>query len=81
MVDPLPVAFAAIVSAPFVAELTDKDALLLLTLAAKTRESVVSLAGATVFVITPTIFVAIGILDAVVPILWVSLAGGGFMIG
>jgi putative Ca2+/H+ antiporter (TMEM165/GDT1 family) len=64
-----------------VAELTDKDALLLLTLAARTRASVVFIAGATAFVITPTISVAIGIRGAVVPTLWVSLAGGGFMIG
>lgn len=82
MVDPLPVAFAAIASALFVTELTDKDAMLLLTLAAKTRATVVFLAGATAFVTTTTIFVTVGtLISAAVPILWVRLVGGAFMIG
>jgi len=82
MVDPLPVAFAAIASALFVTELTDKDAMLLLTLAARTRALFVFLAGATAFVITTTIFVTVGtLIGAVVPILWVRLVGGAFMIG
>lgn len=82
MVDPFPVAFAAIASALFVTELTDKDAMLLLTLAAKTRASLVFLAGATAFVITTTIFVTVGtLIGAIVPILWVRLVGGTLMIG
>lgn len=82
MVDPLPVAFAAIVSALFVTELTDKDAMLLLTLAAKTRAAFVFLAGATAFIITTAIFVTVGtLIGAIVPILWVRLIGGAFMIG
>lgn len=82
MVGPLPAAFAAIASALFVTELTDKDALLLLTLAARTRAVVVFLAGATAFVITTAIFVTVGtLISAVVPILWVRLVGGAFMIG
>jgi len=82
MVDPLIAAFAAIASALFVTELTDKDALLLLTLAAKTRAAVVFLAGATAFVTTTAIFVTVGtLISAVVPILWVRLVGGAFMIG
>jgi len=82
MVDPLPVAFAATASALFVTELTDKDAMLLLTLAAKTRAAFVFLAGATAFVITTAIFVTVGtLIGAIVPILWVRLVGGALMIG
>ena len=82
MVDPFPVAFAAIASTLFVTELTDKDALLLLALATKGRAAIVFLAGVTAFVITTTIFVTIGtLIGAVVPILWVKLVGGGFMLG
>lgn len=82
MVVLLPVAFAAIASALFVTELTDKDALLLLTLAAKTPAVLVFLAGATAFVLTTAIFVTVGtLIGAVVPILWVRLVGGAFMIG
>lgn len=82
MVDPLPVAFATIAFALFVTELTDKDALLLLALASKTRAVVVFLAGVTAFITTTTIFVTAGtLIGAVVPILWVRLAGGGFMMG
>ena len=82
MVDLLPVAFATIASALFVTEMTDKDAFLLLTLAAKTRAAVVFLAGATAFVITTAIFVTVGtLISTAVPILWVKLIGGAFMIG
>jgi putative Ca2+/H+ antiporter (TMEM165/GDT1 family) len=82
LVDPLPTAFATIASALFVTELTDKDALLLLTLAAKTRTIVVFLAGATAFTMTTAIFVTAGtLISALVPIIWVRLAGGTFMIG
>lgn len=82
MVDPLLAAFATIASALFVTELTDKDALLLLTLAAKTRAAVVFLAGATAFIITTAIYVTVGtLISAVVPILWVRLVGGAFMVG
>ncbi|MGD0477386.1 MAG: TMEM165/GDT1 family protein [Nitrososphaerales archaeon] len=82
MVDIPLTTFAAIASALFVTELTDKDALLLLTLAAKTRAAVVFLAGATAFVMTTAIFVTVGtLISDVVPILWVRLVGGAFMIG
>ena len=82
MADPLLATFAAIASTLFVTELTDKDALLLLTLATKTRAAVVFLAGATAFTITTAIFVTVGtLISDVVPILWVRLAGGAFMIG
>jgi putative Ca2+/H+ antiporter (TMEM165/GDT1 family) len=82
LVDPLPTAFATIAFALFVTELTDKDALLLLTLAARTRATLVFLAGATAFVMTTAIFVTVGtLISALVPIIWVRLAGGSFMIG
>ena len=82
MVNLFPVAFATMASALFVTELTDKDAFLLLTLAAKTRAAVVFLAGATAFVITTAIFVTVGtLISAAVPIFWVKLVGGAFMIG
>jgi putative Ca2+/H+ antiporter (TMEM165/GDT1 family) len=82
MVDLPLAAFAAIASALFVTELTDKDALLLLTLATKTRVAHVFLAGATAFVMTTAIFVTVGtLISDVIPILWVRLVGGAFMIG
>jgi putative Ca2+/H+ antiporter (TMEM165/GDT1 family) len=77
----LPAAFAAIASALFVTELTDKDAFLLLALAAKVRAVVVFLAGVTAFVTTTAVFVTAGTLvGAVVPVLWVKLVGGAIMI-
>ncbi|MGD0395675.1 MAG: TMEM165/GDT1 family protein [Nitrososphaerales archaeon] len=82
MVDPLLVTLATIASALFVTELTDKDAFLLLTLAARTHAATVFFAGATAFVITTTIFVTVGtLISAAVPIFWVRLVGGAFMIG
>ncbi len=81
MVDPNLGPFFAIASALFITELTDKDALLILTLATKIRASVVFLAGSTAFVLTTTIFVTAGTLvSSFVPILWIKLAGGAFMI-
>ena len=75
-------AFALIASVLFVTELTDKDALLLLTLATRVRASVVFLAGATAFVFTTTIFVTLGALvSSAIPIFWVRLAGGVVMVG
>ncbi len=81
MVDQLLPVFAAIVVALFVTELTDKDALLLLTLAAKGRGVVVFMAGSVAFVLTTGLFVSAGALvNSVVPIVWVKLAGGAFMV-
>ncbi len=81
MIDPFLAAFAAIASVLFVTELTDKDALLILTLATKTRAPIVFLAGSTAFVLTTTLFVTLGtIAISFVPIFWIKLAGGGFMI-
>jgi Ca2+/H+ antiporter, TMEM165/GDT1 family len=82
MADLMLAAFAEIASALFVTELTDKDALLLLTLASKTRATLVFLAGATAFTITTAIFVTVGtLISDIIPILWVRLVGGAFMIG
>jgi putative Ca2+/H+ antiporter (TMEM165/GDT1 family) len=82
MSDGLVAAFVAIASALFVTELTDKDALLILTLATRTRPSRVFFAGATAFVLTTTVFVTLGtIAIRLIPILWIKLAGGTVMIG
>jgi putative Ca2+/H+ antiporter (TMEM165/GDT1 family) len=65
-----------------VAELTDKDALLLLSLATRMRALYVFAAGSIAFTITSAIIVLLGsVLVAYVPILWVKLAGGSIMLG
>jgi len=80
---PIPVtAFLTIVSAVFVAELTDKDALLLLTLATKYRPRFVFAAGAIAFTITSTIIVTLGyFLVSVFPVSLITMTGGAIMIG
>ena len=66
----------------FIAELTDKDALLLLTLATRFKAWVVFAAGSVAFTITSAIIVTVGrFLIIYVPVSWVSLAGGAIMIG
>ena len=73
--------FLGIAFTLFVAELTDKDAFLLLTLATRERAVTVFLAGATAFVVTTTLFVSTGtLIVAAVPLLWVRLCGGSFML-
>jgi len=65
----------------FIAELTDKDALLLLALATRIRPRLAFAAGATAFTITTTIIVSVGyFLVNVVPVFWIRLAGGVIMI-
>ena len=65
----------------FIAELTDKDALLLLTLATRIRPRIAFAAGATAFTITTSIIVTVGyFLVSVVPVFWIRLAGGAIMI-
>ena len=79
--DPVVGAFAAMASALFVTELTDKDALLILTLSARVRARNVFLAGSTAFIITTAIIVTLGaFLLVFIPIFWVRLAGGTAMI-
>lgn len=74
--------FATIAAILFVAELTDKDALLLLSVSAKSRARTVFFAGTTAFVLTTSIVVTFGsLLIIVVPVGIVRLAGGCIMIG
>jgi len=73
--------FLTVAGTIFVAELTDKDALLLLTLATRMRPLVAFFAGATAFTITTSIIVTIGyFLVSIVPVFWIRLAGGFVMI-
>ena len=81
LLDLLP-AFATVVVTIFIAELTDKDALLLLALATRIKSWTAFAAGATAFTITSAIIVTLGyFLIRVVPIFWVRLVGGFVMIG
>jgi putative Ca2+/H+ antiporter (TMEM165/GDT1 family) len=74
--------FLAIVATIFIAELTDKDALLLLSLGAKMRPLIVFAAGSIAFTISSAIIVLVGsALVAYVPIFWVKIAGGVIMLG
>jgi putative Ca2+/H+ antiporter (TMEM165/GDT1 family) len=70
-----------VVTAIFVAELTDKDALLLLSLATRMKARVVFTAGSVAFTITSALIVTAGyFLVRVVPVALISLAGGVIMI-
>jgi putative Ca2+/H+ antiporter (TMEM165/GDT1 family) len=70
-----------IASALFVTELTDKDAILILTLSTKIRARVVFLAGSITFIATTAIIVTLGsFVITFVPLLWVRLGGGAVMI-
>jgi len=74
--------FVTIAATLFVAELTDKDALLLLAISTKVRARLAFAAGATAFAITTTIIIAAGsLIVAVVPVDWVRVAGGVVMLG
>jgi putative Ca2+/H+ antiporter (TMEM165/GDT1 family) len=78
----LVVPFLTVVATIFVAELTDKDALLLLALATRIRPLIAFAAGATAFTITTAIIVTIGyFLITIIPVFWIRLAGGFVMIG
>jgi putative Ca2+/H+ antiporter (TMEM165/GDT1 family) len=75
-------AFATIASAIFIAELTDKDALLLLALATKVKPWTAFVAGSTAFAITTAIIVSIGYaLTSLFPVYWIKIGGGIVMIG
>ena len=66
----------------FVAELTDKDAFLLITISTQVKAWLAFLAGATAFATTTALFVVLGsVLVAFVPVYWIRLAGGIAMIG
>jgi len=82
MVDQSTAALAAIAATLFVAELTDKDALLILAYATRIKPTRVFLAGSVAFIFTTAVIVSFGsILIAIVPVLWVRLAGGAIMLG
>ena len=75
-------AFATIFGTIFVAELTDKDALLLLTLATRSKPRRVFLAGSIAFTFTTAVIVTVGsALIRVVPVVWIKAAGGVIMLG
>ncbi len=81
MSDFIPAAFGTIASTLFVAELTDKDAFLLIALSAKEKAQMVFLAGAAAFTFTSAVIVTLGsVLVTVVPVFWVREAGGLVMI-
>jgi putative Ca2+/H+ antiporter (TMEM165/GDT1 family) len=74
-------AFATITLSIFIAELTDKDALLLLALSTRMKPWTVFAAGSTAFAITSAIIVSIGyILSSVFPVYWIKIVGGAIMI-
>lgn len=74
--------FLAIAGTIFLAELTDKDALLLLSLATKMEAPLVFAAGSISFLTSTAIIVLFGsVLTAYVPIFWVKIAGGTIMLG
>jgi len=69
-------------TAVFIAELTDKDALLILSLATKIRPRIVFASGLVAFTITTAIIVTLGrILVSVLPVFWITLSGATIMIG
>ena len=73
--------FVTVVATIFIAELTDKDALLLLSLATSRSARLVFAAGSAAFTLTSAIIVLVGsALVSYVPILWIKVAGGGIMI-
>ena len=74
--------FATIAATLFIAELTDKDALLLIAVSTKVKARLAFSAGAAAFVVTTTIIVAAGsLVVSVVPVEWIRLAGGVVMLG
>jgi putative Ca2+/H+ antiporter (TMEM165/GDT1 family) len=74
--------FGAVAATLFVAELTDKDAFLLITLATRASPVAVFLAGAAAFTFTTIVLVVAGsFLVVLVPVYWIRLAGGLVMVG
>ena len=74
-------AFFTIAGTIFVVELTDKDALLILSLATTKSALLVFTAGSIAFTLTSGIIVLVGsVLVSYVPVSWIKLAGGGIML-
>jgi putative Ca2+/H+ antiporter (TMEM165/GDT1 family) len=72
--------FLTIVATIFIAELTDKDAFLLLTLATRIKPWTAFAAGSIAFSITSAVIVSVGyFLVNIVPVFWIRLAGGFVM--
>jgi len=72
---------ATVASAVFVAELTDKDALLILTLATRYKPWFVFAAASVTFTITTAIIAVAGyFLVNVFPVYWIKIVGGVIMI-
>jgi len=72
----------AVMTAVFIAELTDKDALLILALATKIRPRIVFASGLVAFTITTAIIVSVGsLLLTIIPVFWITLSGAVIMIG
>jgi len=73
--------FFTIAGTIFVVELTDKDALFLLSLATTRSGWLVFATGSIAFTITSGIIVLVGsALVTYVPVVWIKLAGGGIML-
>jgi len=73
--------FLTVAATIFTVELTDKDALLLLSLATTRSARLVFAAGSIAFTMTSAVIVLVGsALVAYVPILWIKFAGGGIMV-
>jgi len=73
--------FLTVAASIFIAELTDKDALLILSLATRFRPKLVFAAGALAFMLTSAIIVTVGqFLINFVPLSLITLAGGTIMI-
>ncbi|HEV2226100.1 MAG TPA: TMEM165/GDT1 family protein [Nitrososphaerales archaeon] len=79
--DPFLISFATIAATLFIAELTDKDALLILSVATRVRATLVFVAGAVAFIFDTAVIVSLGaLLLRIVPIFWVRIAGGTVML-
>ena len=82
LIPSLLVDFLTVLVTIFVAELTDKDALLLLALATRIKPWTAFASGSVAFTITTTIIVSIGyVLTQFVPVMFIKVAGGFVMIG
>ena len=74
--------FLTVVITMFLAELTDKDALLLLALATRIKPRIAFASGATAFTLTTAIFVSVGyVLVQFIPVNLIKITGGFVMIG
>jgi putative Ca2+/H+ antiporter (TMEM165/GDT1 family) len=74
-------AFLAMAPVIFVAELTDKDAMLILSLATTRKPLTVFAAGSIAFAVTTALFVTFGnLLRGLLPVVWIQVSGGVVML-